>query len=227
MRGSGLGEREDRVDHRLRARCDQVVGAPRSRPGRPIVEPSDRQLLPPEPVQRRRRVRAAGSRRRRRPGRRARAASSERFQVASPTVSTTTSAPPPVASLTAATTSPVSWLTVTSAPSSAALRQLLVAGGGDDHVRAQRLGDPERRRRDAAADPPDEHPLALAEARARDEHPVRGLVDERERGRLLERDAVAERADVRRRDRRQLGVDALRVLADHVDRAVARARAPG
>ena len=51
----------------------------------------------------------------------------------------------------------------------------------------------------------------------RDEHPVGGLVDERERGGLLERDTVAERHDVRRRDRGELGVDALRVLADHVD----------
>ena len=43
------------------------------------------------------------------------------------------------------------------------------------------------------ADPPDQHPLAgLAGARLRHEHPVGGLEDERERGRLLEREAVRE-----------------------------------
>ena len=122
-----------------------------------------------------------------------RAASSERFQVASPTVSTTTSAPP-VASFTAATTSPDSWLTVDVGAERRRLRQLLVARRGDDRPGAERLGDPERRRRDAAADPPDEHPLARLQSGARDEHPVGGLVDERERGRVLERDTVAERA---------------------------------
>ena len=54
----------------------------------------------------------------------------------------------------------------------------------------------------------------------RDEHPVGGLVDEREGGRLLERETVAERIDIRRRYRCQLGMNALRVLADHVDDAV-------
>ena len=109
-------------------------------------------------------------------------------------------------------------MTTTSAPSSAAFASF----SSLDEVTIVRAPSAcairKRGRRNAAADAPDEHPLARLQARARDEHPVRRLEDERERGRLLERDAVAQRVDVRRRDRRQLGVDALRVLADHVDR---------
>ena len=60
----------------------------------------------------------------------------------------------------------------------------------------------------AVATPPPipqiEHPLALLHARARDEHPVGGLVDERERRRLLEREPVVEREHLLRGDRDQL-----------------------
>src|SRR4029079_8580786 len=79
-------------------------------------------------------------------------------------------------------------------------------------------GDLERRRRDAAADPPDQDPLARPELRPRDEHPERGLVDEREGGGGLERDPVGQRKDIRLGHRDQLSVGAVGVLADHGDR---------
>ena len=71
-------------------------------------------------------------------------------------------------------------------------RELLVARGGDDRARAERLRDRERGRRDAAADPPDQHPFAGLEARAGDEHPVGRLEDERERSRFLEAESCRE-----------------------------------
>ena len=100
--------------------------------------------------------------------------------------------------------------------------ELRVAGGGHEHARAERLRDREGRGRDAAADSPGEHPLALAQPRARHEHPERGLEDEWEGRRLLEAQAVGDGVDVRRRHRDQLGVRAVAVLADHVDSPVAR-----
>src|SRR5581483_10400261 len=60
--------------------------------------------------------------------------------------------------------------------------------------------------------------LALAEPPARDQHPVGRLVDEREGRGVLEAHALAQRVDVGGGDRGQLRVDALAVLADHVDR---------
>ena len=54
--------------------------------------------------------------------------------------------------------------------------------------------------------------------RLRHEHPVGGLVDERERRRLLERERVVEREDLLGGDRDQLAVGAVGVLADDGDR---------
>ena len=107
-------------------------------------------------------------------------------------------------------------------PQLPAALELRVARGGDEHARAERLRDRERRRRDAAADAPGEHPLALAQAGARHEHPVRRLEDEREGRRLLEAQVLRDRVDVRRRHGDELGVRAVAVLADHVDPAAAR-----
>ena len=66
------------------------------------------------------------------------------------------------------------------------------------------------------ADPPDQNPLALLQARARHEHPVRGLEHERERCRLLERQVAGDRVEVVARDRDQLGVRPVHRLADDV-----------
>ena len=77
--------------------------------------------------------------------------------------------------------------------------ELLVARGRCDHAGAESLREHERRRGDAAARSPDEDPFVLLEVRARDEHPVGGLEDERERGSLLEREAAWEGVDVLRR----------------------------
>ena len=82
---------------------------------------------------------------------------------------------------------------------------------------AEGAADLERGGRDAAADAPDERPLAFDHARSRDEHPVRRLVDERERGSDLERECVVEREHLRRIDRDQLGVGAVEVLPDDRD----------
>jgi hypothetical protein len=49
------------------------------------------------------------------------------------------------------------------------------------------------------------------------EQPVGGLEHEREGGRLLERDLVRQRVDVRLRDGHQLRMCAVHVLADHGD----------
>ena len=93
---------------------------------------------------------------------------------------------PLVAALTASTTSPSAWLTVASAPSFRAQGELVVARRRDDRVRAERLRDLEGRRRDAAADPPEKHPLVRLDRRLRHQHPVGGLEDERKGRRLLE-----------------------------------------
>ena len=206
-----------RVDvHAGPAAANEVVGAEEVVP-RAHRRAVDRQLLPPEPVQRGRRVRAA-----RRaadghaPGRRDRGerpgpgrladrldddvgAGAGRLlhgldDVAGVVVDRDVGAP------------------------GARLLELLVAAGGDDRARAERPADLERRRRDAAADAPDQHPLARLHGRLRDEHPVGGLVDERERRRLLERERVVEREHLRRVDRDQLAVRAVGVLAEHRDR---------
>ena len=138
-------------------------------------------------------------------------------QVASPTCSTTTSAPwPPVASFTAATTSCAAWFTLASARPRRPL-ELLVARGRDDRPRAESLGrsssPPSRRRRRY----PRRGPIRPPEPCARDEHAVGGLEDERERGSLLEAQAVGNRIDVRRRHGDELGVCPVRVLADDRD----------
>ena len=71
---------------------------------------------------------------------------------------------------------------------------------------------------DAVATPPPmpqiEHPLVRLQRRLRDEHSPGGLEDERERRRLLERERVGDRVDVRLRHRDQLGVRPVHVLAD-------------
>ena len=84
--------------------------------------------------------------------------------------------------------------------------------------RAERACDLERRGRDSATDPPDQHPFALLELRLGDEHPVGGLVDEREGRGRLEVDRVVEREDLLRRERDQLAVRPVGVLADDGDR---------
>ena len=91
--------------------------------------------------------------------------------------------PSPVASLTAATTSPSWWLTVTSAPQSRAVASFSSLPDVTIVAHAEGAAELERSGRDAAADAPDQRPLALPDAGARDEHPVGRLVDERERGR--------------------------------------------
>src|SRR5206468_6725383 len=98
--------------------------------------------------------------------------------------------------------------------------ELLVARRRDDRLRAERLRNREAGGRDAAPDAPEENPLVRLEPRARDEHAVRRLEDERERRRLLEREPCRDGIDVRRRNGDQLGVRAVAVLADHVDRPV-------
>src|SRR5215831_12411964 len=97
------------------------------------------------------------------------------------------------------------------------MRELVVGRRGDHGPRAERLHDRERRRRDAAADAPDQHPLVGPERGLRHEHPPGRLEDERERGRLLERERVRNRVDVLLRHRDQLGVRAVPVLADDRD----------
>ena len=107
-------------------------------------------------------------------------------------------------------------------PQLARALELRVARGGHEDARPERLRDRERRGGDAAADAPGEYPLALAQAGARHEHPVRGLEDEREGRRLLEAQPLGDGVDVRRRHGDQLGVRAVAVLADHVDPAASR-----
>src|SRR5215471_7800828 len=99
--------------------------------------------------------------------------------------------------------------------------ELRVARRGDDDLRPQSLRDRERSGRDAPAAAPREHPLALLQARARDEHPIGGFEDERKGGRLLEAQTVGNGVDVGRRHGDQLRVRAVPVLADHVDPAAA------
>ena len=216
MGGGDLREREDAVDVDAgAARPDELV-APRKSSRVPIVEPITVScfhqnrwscagglgpLVAPQTTTRPRggRPRATVPR-------------------SPPTVSTTTSTPLPVVSRTAATTSAFAWLTPTSAPQPARPRQLVVVARRDDRPDAEGTADLERRRGDAAADPPDQHPLAFLHRGARDEHPVRRLVDEGERRRDLEREPVVEREDLCGGDRDQLGVRPVAVLADHRDR---------
>jgi hypothetical protein len=102
------------------------------------------------------------------------------------------------------------------------LRELLVAGRGCDHTPTEGFRENERRGGDAAADSPDEHPLALLEPGTRDEHPVGGLEDEREGRCLLEGELGGKRVHVVRRYGDELGVRPVHVLADDV-RAVLEA----
>src|SRR5581483_4071743 len=105
-------------------------------------------------------------------------------------------------------------------PCGAGQLELLVARRRHDHVCPERLGEHQRRGRDAAADAPDEHPLARLETRARREHPVGGLEDERERRRLLEAQSVGDRMHQIARHPDQLRVRAVSRLADDVHAAV-------
>ena len=147
-----------------------------------------------------------------------RTAASVRAQVASPTVSTTTSTPLPVASFTAATTSPSWWFTATSAPQSRAVASF----SSLPDVTIVRRPSARQISNAAVATPPPMPQISAHSpsrtASAGDEHPVRGLVDERERRRDLERERVVEREHLRRVDRDQLGVRAVAVLADDRDR---------
>jgi hypothetical protein len=99
--------------------------------------------------------------------------------------------------------------------------ELHLARRRDEHMCSEGLRDRERRGRDAAPDAPREHPLALAQSRPCDEHPVGRLEDERKRRGLLEAQSVRNRVDVRRGHGDQLRVRAVPVLADHVDPAAA------
>jgi hypothetical protein len=94
--------------------------------------------------------------------------------------------------------------------------ELLVARGGRDHPAAERLHEDERGRGDSAAGAPDEHPLALLQLRARDQHSVGGHEDEREGGGFLEREVVGKGINVVRRDGDELGVRPVGVLPDDV-----------
>ena len=154
------------------------------------------------------------------------AEASERFQVASPTCSTTTSAPPPVSSRTRAGTSSVSWFSGLVGAELAGPLELRVARRGDDRPAAERLRDRERRRRDAAADPPDQHPLARLEARLGHEHPVGGLEDERERAASSNESSSGIGWTALRGHGDELGVRPVAVLAEDLDPA-RRARARG
>ncbi len=98
--------------------------------------------------------------------------------------------------------------------------ELLPARRRHDRPCSERTRELERGQRHAAADPPDEHPLALAERGFRDEHSIRGLEHERERGALLERQRLRERVELGRGNRLQLALRAVRVLADHGDPTV-------
>ena len=146
------------------------------------------------------------------------AEASERSHVAAPTCSTTTWTPSPVSALTRAGTSSTSWSSVSSAPSRRACSSFRGARRGDDRPGAEPVRDRERRRRDAAADAPDQHPLVRLEARLRDEHPVGGLEDEREGGSLLEAEAGRNGVHRAPRHRDQLGVGAVAVLAEDARR---------
>ena len=94
--------------------------------------------------------------------------------------------------------------------------ELDVARRGRDDLRSKRLRDRERCERHASADAPGEHPLSRLQAGLRDQHPVRRLEGERERRGLLERHRVRNRVHVLLRQRDQLGVRAVPVLAQHV-----------
>ena len=95
--------------------------------------------------------------------------------------------------------------------------ELVRAARGDDRVDAERAADLEGRRRDAAADPPDQRPVPFPDGLPRDEHPVRRLEHEWEGCGRLEGDVVVEREDLLRRDRDQLRVRPVEMLADHRD----------
>ncbi len=95
--------------------------------------------------------------------------------------------------------------------------ELLVAPGGDDRPEPEGTTDLERRGCDPTTDAPDQGPLALGHRRLRDEHPVGGLVHERECRGLLERQCVVERDDLFGSDSDQLRMRPVAVLADHRD----------
>src|SRR4029453_11791668 len=78
----------------------------------------------------------------------------------------------------------------------ARLLELCIRGRRDDRARAERTRNLEGCGRDTAADPPDQHPLALAQPSARDEHPVSRLEHQREGGCNLEGEAPVEREDL-------------------------------
>ena len=104
----------------------------------------------------------------------------------------------------------------------ARLLELVGARGGHDRPCAQGACELERRQRDAAADAPDENPVALSQGGFRDEHAIRGLEGEWERRSLLERERIVERIQLRGGDRLELAVRPVGVLADHGDAPVVR-----
>jgi len=216
VRGSGLRQRVDPVDVHLRAAAaDEVVGAEEvvARPHRRAV---DDELLPPEAVQRGRRVGAARRAtdddaslltcgcERARPCRLPDRLDDDvhasggrllhrRGDVAGVVVDGHVGAP------------------------GARLRELLVAARRDDRLHAECATDLERPGRDAAADAPDQCPLTFLHNGFRDEHPVGGLVDERECRGLLERERVVEPVHLCNGERYQLAMRAVGLLADDVD----------
>jgi hypothetical protein len=92
--------------------------------------------------------------------------------------------------------------------------ELLGTRGGHHRSHAERPADLERREGDPASDAPDEGPLPVADGRLRDEHPIGGLEDERERRAFLERERVVERVQLADGNRLELAARAVRVLAD-------------
>ena len=192
MRGGGFAEREDPVDDRLRGPArDEVVDA-REVGSRPHRRAEDGELLPPDAMELGRRVRPAGrsadddppfGRRRLQRGLPGRLAHVLDDDVGAVTLGRFLHGRRHVAGL-----------VVHDRVGAELARplELLVARRGRDHAAAESLREHERRRGDAAAGAPDEHPLALLEFRARDQHPVGGLEDEREGGGLLEGEVARE-----------------------------------
>ena len=96
-------------------------------------------------------------------------------------------------------------------------RQLGVARRRDDRPRAGGPADLERRARDAAADTPDQHPLARTQRRLRHEHAPGRHECEPERARLVEAPAVRDGVEVARGDEDVVGVRAVDVLAEDLE----------
>ena len=99
--------------------------------------------------------------------------------------------------------------------------ELLVAGRGRDHRRAGLLGELDRGHADASSSGVDQDRLAFTQVRGREEALLRGAERNWHASRRSCVEPVRNRVDLGAGDRDQLGVRAVRVLADHGDRAVA------